>query len=129
MKKKAYLVMARTQGRALNGFETGKGHRKFKKRSGLYVSDPVEAAEIEQRYGKKGDHSLTVVEDDRAEWHLNSDRSTDGHNTLHHYTFGQMGVDLPPREKIVGKKKKINGTMYIFLKKDGKLILTSIDKV
>ena len=55
------------------------------------MSDPAEAREIEQVYGTRGTKQVNVVEDERAAWHINSDRSTDGHNATHHYTF--QGVD------------------------------------
>jgi hypothetical protein len=87
-KAKRYLVLGRTQKIVESGIQTGKGHRRFRRRSGFYVSDPAEAREIEQKYGKKGTKDVNVVEDDRAAWHINADRSTDGNHATHHYTFG-----------------------------------------
>lgn len=87
MRKKKYIVLARNKKTSLKGITTGKGHRSFGNYSALWISDPSEAAEIENQYGMKGSKDVSVTTDQQYEWSLNNDG---GNGTklgnVHHYT-------------------------------------------
>lgn len=90
-KKKKFMVVARSKKAALDGLDTSRGHRDFTKTSAMYVSDPSEAKEIDEKYGKKGTMDAYVVEDPQYERALNGESwdIKDGKvKTIHNYTFG-----------------------------------------
>jgi ribosomal protein L21E len=90
---KRYVVLPRNPSVQKNGITTGKGHRAFRGKSGLVISDPAEAREIETAYGREGNRTVSIIEDERLGWHYEHDRQTDGRNSdIHHYVFS--GVDL-----------------------------------
>lgn len=107
-KKKKFAVYARSKEAALHGFDTSRGHRDFGKTSVLYVSDPSEAKEIDQTYGKKGTMDLYVHEDDQYERALNAETwdVKDGQvKTLHHYTFGSTSYYADAWEAFEKRRK------------------------
>lgn len=91
MKKKKYMVVARSKKAALDGLDTSRGHRDFTQNSVMYVSDTSEAKEIDQKYGKSGTMDAYVVEDHQYERALNGESwDVKGNNVkvLHSYHFG-----------------------------------------
>ncbi len=94
-KKKKFMVVAREGSAVLKGLETGKGHKSFNGKSFLYVDDAGEAAEIEQKYGKKGTQDVYVARDEQLEralngeqWEVKSSLAGDHVKVAHNYFFG-----------------------------------------
>jgi hypothetical protein len=124
MKKKKFIVLPRNGKIFEEGLITGRGHRKFKKPGAMWITDEAEAREIDHEYGMKGRKVVAVTTDQQYEWSANNEHG-DGTkmNNIHNYTFGQMGVTLPARSSLVGTKKNIGGTMYIYVMDGEKLKL------
>jgi hypothetical protein len=107
-KKKKFIVLARRGDVGEKGLITGKGHRKFYKDSAMWISDPAEAREIEQKYKGK----VSVTEDQQYTWSVNNE-GADGTKltNIHKYTF--QGVDttkfVKPKE---GQRKIFSGVEY-----------------
>lgn len=99
MKKKKFAVYPREKEITLNGFDTSRGHRNFSGKTMLYVSEPSEAKEIDQKFGKNGTGELLVAEDEQyaralngEHWDITSTLKGDNVKLLHNYTFS--GVDM-----------------------------------
>jgi len=123
-KKKRYIVVPRTEGVKQAGVKTGAGRLKFGNKSAAWVDDPAIANEINTTHGLKGSGDVWVEQDENLEWHEKNDGLTDGRNLgIHHYTFANMGTNLPDRVSLIGKKKTVNGVMYMYTMRDNKLKL------
>lgn len=129
-KKKKFIVIPREGGAVLNGIRTSRGHRKFNGKTYMHISEPSEAREIEQKYGKHGTQDVYVAEDEQyaralngERWEVQSNLRGDNVKLLHNYTFAQMGIELPNRKSLVGKTKIINDVSYVYVMRDGKLKL------
>ena len=83
------------------GIATGKGRRSFKGKSAMYLSDPAEVREVEQMYGKGGDNSILIHEDDRVGRFVNNE-----HGEVHNYFFGSTRKYAEGYDRIFGKTKK-----------------------
>jgi hypothetical protein len=136
-KKKKYMVMARDKKTALSGITTKRGgHRSFgSKTTAMWISDKAEAEEIEHTYGMKGSGDVFVTEDEKysyaknaEQWDMKFDEKGSHLKTIHHYTFGQMGVSLPDRNKLLGTVKVINDVPYRYTLQDGKMRLRPISR-
>ena len=124
MKKKRYIVVPRTDAVKKKGIATGKGRLTFGNKSAQWVDDPAIANEINTTHGLKGSGDVWVEQDENLEWHERNDGMTDGRNSgIHNYTFANMGANLPDRMMLVGKKKTINGFLYMYTMRDNKLKL------
>jgi hypothetical protein len=122
-------VVPRTQNIKANGLKTGKRHLKFGKKTARWIDDPAEAREIDAAYGLKGSGDVWVEQDENLEWHEHHDGNTDGRKvSIHHYTFGQMGTQLPDRAALIGKKKVIGGKAYMYIEENGKMRLAPYRK-
>lgn len=134
-KKKKFLVIPREGNAVLNGIHTSRGHRKFNGKTYMHISDPSEAREIDQKYGKTGTQDVYVAEDEQyaralngEKWEVKSSLRGDNVKLLHNYTFAQMGISLPDRERLVGTRKIINDVAYVYVMREGKLKLSPAPK-
>ena len=129
MKKKRYIVVPRTTGIQQTGLKTGKGTLSFKGKTAMWVDESV-ASEINTQHGLKGSGQVWVAQDENLEWHEKNDGQTDGRKILgiHKYTFAQNGTSLPDRKSLIGKKKMISGSAYMYVLKDSKLKLVPYEK-
>ena len=128
-KKKRFIVVPRTTEAQFRGIRTGKRDLKFGKQTARWISDPAEAREIDAVYGNKGTGDVWVAQDENLEWHEHHDGNTDGRKvSIHHYTFAQMGTQLPERHKLIGKKKVISGKAYMYIEEEGRLKLAPYQK-
>lgn len=110
--------------------QTGKGKLTFGKKTAQWVDDPAIAREIDTQHGLKGSGDVWVEQDENLEWHAANDEGTDGRNLgTHHYTFAKMGITLPPRESLIGKKKQVGGVQYKYVETDGKLHLVPVKSI
>ncbi len=135
MKKKKFVVIPREGGAVLNGIQTSRGHRQFNGKTYMHISDPSEAREIDQKYGKTGTQDVYIAEDEQyaralngEKWEIKSSLKGDNVKLLHNYTFAQMGANLPDRVKLIGTKKTVNGVMYMYTMRDNKLKLVPYEK-
>jgi hypothetical protein len=112
MKKKKFLVIPREGSAVLNGIQTSRGHRKFNGKTYMHISDPSEAREIDQKYGKTGTQDVYVAEDEQysralngEKWEIQSSLRGDNVKLLHNYTFS--GVDTSHFKVWVLKRGKL----------------------
>jgi hypothetical protein len=61
-------------------------------------------------------------------WEVKSSLRGDNVKLLHNYTFAQMGISLPSRESLLGKRKIINDVAYVYVMREGKLKLSPAPK-
>ena len=117
-RKKKFIVLPRQGGAVLDGIQTSRGHRHFNGKTYLHVSDPSEAAEIEQRYGRKGTQAVYVAEDEQyaralngERWEVKSSLQGDNVKLLHNYTFGPMSSPAAEKfwKRYQRKKRGKNG--------------------
>lgn len=88
-KKKKFIVLARRGDIGEKGVVTGRGHRKFRNNSALWLSDEGEAREVEQKYKGK----VAVTEDQQYTWSQNNEGGNGTRmDNIHNYTF--HGVDM-----------------------------------
>lgn len=128
-KKKRYMIVPRTDRIKNSGLQTGKGNLSFKGKTAMWVDDPAVAREIDAQHGLKGSGNVWVAQDENLEWHEKNDGLTDGKKLgIHRYTFAQIGTSLPDRKSLIGKKKMIGGTAYMYVLQDGKMKLSPYKK-
>ena len=102
-KKKKYVVMAREGDVTINGLDVGSRHINFNGKSGLLVSDPALANDIDKVHGLKGSGKVWVEEDSKTS-HIMAYRP-DG---VHGYFFGSPNKRYRDNYERIFSKKRVN---------------------